>query len=384
MGKVDDLADEFHGELKELRNEVKERNDSVDRSISEINVNLSRISETLAQLMAQQRPNPIAREDLASPSTGVREVRNPISAEPGGNRYVGYRGINNGLENQNNMLKRVELPPFSGSQPYTWINQAERFFRLGNYNDTERLDLLFITLQGPALNWFNREMSRDPFGDWVQFKKRMIARFNQKMEENPRRKLFALKQKGPVADYVNEFEELITIVSGVEEENLEHVFYLGLKPELQEVVKMQQPRGLSALFSTVISMEDSIFCKSMAEAANPFRKSGLSFPLRSASQYNSKRNWSTSSSSDSTKPAIQNSEQSELNKGQSQNAKPPWKNNGGKNYSGMLKLSPAEIAEKRRLGLCFKCPEKWSRTHQNTCHNMTLQVFTVVEGSATS
>uniref|UniRef100_A0A1J3DC48 Uncharacterized protein n=1 Tax=Noccaea caerulescens TaxID=107243 RepID=A0A1J3DC48_NOCCA len=42
----------------------------------------------------------------------------------------------------------------------------------------------------------------------------------------------------------------------------------------------------------------------------------------------------------------------------------------------MLKLSPAEIAEKRRLGLCYKCPEKWSRGHQ--CHNMMLQVFTVI------
>ncbi|CAA7031806.1 unnamed protein product [Microthlaspi erraticum] len=103
----------------------------------------------------------------------------------------------------------------------------------------------------------------------------MIARFNQKMEENPRMRLFALRQKGSVADYVNEFEELTTIVTGVEEENLENVFYLGLKPEMHEVVKMQKPRGLSALFSTVISMEDSIFCKSMAEAANPFRRSGF-------------------------------------------------------------------------------------------------------------
>ncbi|CAA7036030.1 unnamed protein product [Microthlaspi erraticum] len=42
----------------------------------------------------------------------------------------------------------------------------------------------------------------------------------------------------------------------------------------------------------------------------------------------------------------------------------------------MLKLTPAEIAEKKRLGLCFKCPEKWSRTH--ACQNMMLQVFTVI------
>ncbi|CAA7022296.1 unnamed protein product [Microthlaspi erraticum] len=385
MGKLDDLTKEFHGEVADLRNQVKEhhteftrRMDSVDQNISELNANMSRISETLAQLVAQQRLDPVTREDFASPSSGVREVRNSFPAEAGGNRNVGYRGINNVLENRNNMLKEVELPQFCGSHPYTWINQVERFFRLGNYNDAERMEVLFITLQGPALHWFNKEMSRDPFRDWVQFKKRLIAMFNQKMEDNPQMRLFALKQKGPVTEYVNEFEELTTIVTGAEEENLDHVFYLGLKPEMQEVVKMQKPRGLSALFSMVISMEDSIFCKFMAEVANPFRRSGLSFPLRSASQYNSQRNWSTSSSTDSPKPSIQNNEPSEASKTQSQNAKPPWKNNGGRNYSGMLKLSPAEIAEKRRLGLYYKCPEKWSREHQNTCHNIMLQVFTVV------
>ncbi|CAA7031805.1 unnamed protein product [Microthlaspi erraticum] len=173
MGKIDDLTEEFHGEVAELRNLGKERHeevtgrlDSLDKN-TELIANVGRISETLAQSTAQQRSEPNPREDFALPSNGIREVRNSFPAEPGGNRNVGYRGINNVLENRNNMLKKVELFQFSGSNPYTWINQDKRFFRLGNYNDTERLELLFITLQGPALNWFNREMNRDPFRDWV-------------------------------------------------------------------------------------------------------------------------------------------------------------------------------------------------------------------------
>lgn len=27
------------------------------------------------------------------------------------------------------------------------------------------------------------------------------------------------------------------------------------------------------------------------------------------------------------------------------------------------KLTPAELAEKKRLGLCYQCDDKWSRTH---------------------
>ncbi|CAA7061595.1 unnamed protein product [Microthlaspi erraticum] len=110
-------------------------------------------------------------------------------------------------------------------------------------------------------------------------------------------------------------------------------------------------------------MEDSQFCKAMAALVNPSRRGQLFFLLRSSLQYNFQGNV----------------EPTEKNKSlvTQEKSKPPWQNNGGKNYSGMLKLSPAEIAEKRRLGLCYKCPEKWSRGHQ--CQNMMLQVFTLID-----
>lgn len=42
------------------------------------------------------------------------------------------------------------------------------------------------------------------------------------------------------------------------------------------------------------------------------------------------------------------------------------------------KMSKEELAEKRRLGLCYKCNDKWSKTH--LCPNQSLQVLTVVNG----
>ncbi|CAA7062172.1 unnamed protein product [Microthlaspi erraticum] len=60
-GEIDDLTEEFHGEVADLRNQVKEhhteltgRMDSMDNKFSELNANMSRISETLAQLVAQR------------------------------------------------------------------------------------------------------------------------------------------------------------------------------------------------------------------------------------------------------------------------------------------------------------------------------------------
>lgn len=43
-----------------------------------------------------------------------------------------------------------------------------------------------------------------------------------------------------------------------------------------------------------------------------------------------------------------------------------------------LRLTEAQIAEKKRLRLCFTCDEKWSRQHW--CPNRSLQVLTVVNG----
>lgn len=43
-----------------------------------------------------------------------------------------------------------------------------------------------------------------------------------------------------------------------------------------------------------------------------------------------------------------------------------------------VKLTESQIAEKKRLGLCFTCDEKWSRQHW--CPNRSLQVLTVVNG----
>lgn len=53
------------------------------------------------------------------------------------------------------------------------------------------------------------------------------------------------------------------LVNGIDEANLTHVFFNGLKPEMKEVIKMKEPQGLQDHIAAVIKMEDSAFCRSV-------------------------------------------------------------------------------------------------------------------------
>lgn len=326
MTESDQITAELQGTVEELNNEVgairggwerltksnteissrvaniEGRLTTFDKKIESLDKNVHLISQTLARIEANQFSEKAAGKAIASDVGTSHQVRYANCEYNRDNTQLGYRGIHNVLENRNGMLKKIELPIFDGSRPFGWITQAERFFRLGHYNDTDKLDLVSVSLQGPVLNWYNREVQREDFRDWPQFKRRLVARFSQKLEENPGKRLFSLRQTGSIADYVNEFEELSKIVTGVDEANLEHVFYLGLKPEMQEVIKLKEPRGLTEHFNAVIRMEDSAFCTSVAAVSQQSNHRRTAYvPLRSSSNYNVTKSWSNQSNQDNNK-----------------------------------------------------------------------------------
>ena len=108
----------------------------------------------------------------------------------------------------------------------------ERFFRIGNYDEEDKLQLVSLSLEGPVLNWFNGEMLNDPFLSWTQFTERMLERFAGPIDNDPAARLFCLQQEGDIVDYVNEFESLRNQVTGIDEKKLIKVFFNGLKPEI--------------------------------------------------------------------------------------------------------------------------------------------------------
>lgn len=184
------------------------------------------------------------------------------------------------FHSRESLLKKIELPEFDGLLPYGWIRNVERYFRAAQYNEQQKLELVALSLTGEVLNWYLWESEEERFESWFQFKQRMLERFAESIDDEPRNRLCALRQTGTVREYVKEFEELITQVKRIDEPNLISKFYNVLKQEMKEVIKLKEPKGLRNHIAAVVKMESSTFCQVMGERAKPRQNEYHAQPAR--------------------------------------------------------------------------------------------------------
>lgn len=138
----------------------------------------------------------------------------------------------------------------------------------------------------------------------------------------------------------------------------------GLTEEMREVVNMCKPTDLPDMIATAYQMEDSSLY-SLVQKEVQLRRSkeggSVNQAKKSYSSFTPTAGWRQ-------KQTVQTGDTSQTK--QVPTVKQP------------LKLTEAQIVEKRRLGLCFKCDAKWSRQHlvNGVCPNASLRVLTVVNG----
>ena len=379
IGVLDTTVAELHRKFDNLDDRVnriaasnEKRTESISAMVKASEAKIDKLEASIQTLLASLNQRPVQAESsgaqqanhLPSSSQYHSQVHNPILEPNRGNNELGYRPVEYRSENREGLYKKVEMPMFSGSDPFDWIANSKRYFRVMRCSPDYKMDLVSLSLTEDALSWFNYELDYHPFHDWCEFKRRVLARFAESFEKTPGKRLFGIQQTGSLAEYVREFQALAHQVK-LAEENLIDIFFNGLKQEFKEVIKMKEPKKLPDHIEAIIKMEDSEFCRMFAAAKGLENKGGKqssSSWQRSASLGGSS-NWKR-------RPALPEATPKQSDRQRQQK--------GSEKGGPPIKLSDAEYEHKKRNGFCYKCPERWSKTH--VCKNKQLQVMVVTKG----
>lgn len=344
MSKIEDLERKSQDRYKELQMKMDSNFERLCNLIAKKDSKAVDVSE--ASPPPYRHPNYQVHQSNLEPGRSFR-------SDEGVDR-------NTVTERKDGLLKRVELPSFSGDDTYGWLALAERYFRIGGYDERRKLEIVSIILAGDVLSWFNSEAQRSQFRSWNDFKERLIARFSRQKLRDPSQPFFAVTQTGTVAQYIHQFEDLSTQATGLTDTQREGIFMNGLKPAMREVVTMSKPVDLPEMIATAYQMEESslykMVCRERANEGKSTTRQWITKPY-------------TSTSSNTDWQQKQQQSRGEMNQ---------EKSGSNKVQRPQLRLSESQIAEKKRLGLCFTCDDKWSRQH--LCPNKSLQVLTAVNG----
>ena len=227
--------------LESLSQTVAENYAEQQETAVQLSASMTSMEEKFTELLnlLTKNANPTGIDDLnRSLTNGQNQVRDS-DLEPGRSfRSDAVRDRPPLIDDRDGLIRRIELPLFNGDDSYGWIALVERYFRIGGYSEAMKIELVSISLSGDVLSWFNSEILRQPFRNWMDFKQRLIARFSKVKLRDPSQPFFNVQQTGNIAEYIHKFEDLLTQVAGLSDTQKEGIFMNGLTPEMREVVTL--------------------------------------------------------------------------------------------------------------------------------------------------
>ncbi|GJS67859.1 ty3-gypsy retrotransposon protein [Tanacetum coccineum] len=235
---------------------------------------------------------------------------------------------------------KILLPSFDGTNPLGWIFQAESFFSYYKIPPEERIALVAFHVSGDALAWYQHLDSNHLLGSWDTFKRQVELRFGPSSYENHEATLLKLHQTTTVRAYQTEFEKLSNRVTGLSPQTLKNCFISGLKPEIQAELAILKPITFHETCGLAQLVEDKLTHQPKPKipyVPKPFSTNP------------------TSNSTTSILPSTSaNKSHANLEPLPTHPTKPlPF-----------TKLSPEALQQRRKDGLCFRCPEKFVPGHK--------------------
>ncbi|KAF8411003.1 hypothetical protein HHK36_003542 [Tetracentron sinense] len=141
---------------------------------------------------------------------------------------------------------KLNFPTFEDGDPFGWIYQAEQFFAYHRTNQEERLIIASFHLKGEALQWFRWYEKSQVYVSWRDFVAALNDRFRPTKYDDHAGALAKLRQYSTLREYQAEFEKLANRTEGLSEMFLTRCFICGLKDDIRLDVQMFRPTSLTS------------------------------------------------------------------------------------------------------------------------------------------
>uniref|UniRef100_A0A2N9H4N4 Chromo domain-containing protein n=1 Tax=Fagus sylvatica TaxID=28930 RepID=A0A2N9H4N4_FAGSY len=241
---------------------------------------------------------------------------------------------------------KLDFPRFKGGDPTAWVYRALQYFHYYQVLEPEKVMHASYHLDEEALVWF-QDCEHELHG-WNDFVRAIQIRFGPASYDDPMELLTKLKQTHNIAAYKSQFESTSNRVRDLSDMHKLSCFMSGMKDEIRLAVKMQGPRNLGEAYALAKIQEE--YLATVKRSTRPTYEPSRGSWVQSQAQQGAARveNKSGDSKEYSARPSMQ-----------------------------VQRLTPMQMSERRKKGLCYNCDERWSSDHR--CKNRKLYLMEEVD-----
>jgi len=201
-------------------------------------------------------------------------------------------------------------------------------------------------MKGDALSWFKWMYQNHQLFNWPSFTKALELRFRPSTYANHQAELFKLRQHGSVSEYQALFEKLGNCVIGLSAEALLNFFISGLSTEIRNEMAIHRPQTITQ----AIGLAKLIEAKLKDSRNRPQRM--ISQPF--SPNYTRPRPTISNTTLTPTPPQPTSTP----------STTPPKPNSIPPTKLHVKCLNQAQVQERRALGICYNCDEKFIPGHK--------------------
>ncbi|KAJ3684022.1 hypothetical protein LUZ61_013186 [Rhynchospora tenuis] len=262
------------------------------------------------------------------------------------------RGIESANKSVHLTLPKLDFPYYDGGDPIKWKMDSEFYFEMYNIPGMFKTRMAVMNFSEELHEWY---LSITPEGQllaWGILVDEVMARFKTYNVRHPVDEFKMVHQTGRVEEYIKQFERaktrLLKVKPTLDEDFFVAGFISGLKEEVRGTVELFNPRELNNAFHCALKVEASNDIQQKKTKEGLKNQKFLKYPSNRLS--------------------------TEMEKKENSQLRLPWKSGGNKSHQ-----QGSNFEQKKALGLCYKCNDKYYPGHQCSGKMMRITQEPVID-----